>query len=88
MKVQEKRKIINDNILEQFIRELKIQVFLNHPNIIDIYGFFHDETHFYTLQELGADGQLYNLISNQKGLTEETTSFIIKNLLEAVNFMH
>lgn len=88
MKVQEKKKVINDNILEQFIRELKIQVFLNHPNIIDIYGFFHDETYFYTLQELGSDGQLYNLISQHKNLTEEATSFIIKNLLEAIRCMH
>lgn len=40
MKVLEKRKIVQDNILEQFIRELKIQAFLNHPNIIDVYGFF------------------------------------------------
>lgn len=49
IKILEKKKIIQDNILEQFIRELKIQAFLNHPNIIDVYGFFHDETHFYTL---------------------------------------
>ena len=49
MKVLEKKKIMQDNILEQFIRELKIQAFLNHPNIIDVYGFFHDELYFYTL---------------------------------------
>ncbi len=49
MKVLEKKKIVQDNILEQFIRELKIQAFLNHPNIIDVYGFFHDENFFYTL---------------------------------------
>lgn len=88
MKVVEKKKIIQDKILEQFIRELKIQGFLNHPNIIDLYGFFHDEVYFYTLMELGCDGQLYNIISQNKNLTEEATSFIIKNLLEAVHHMH
>jgi aurora kinase len=70
MKVLEKKKIIQDNILEQFIRELKIQAFLNHPNIIDVYGFFHDEHYFYTLLELGCDGQLYNIIAQHKNLTE------------------
>ena len=70
MKVLEKKKIIQDNILEQFIRELKIQAFLNHPNIIDVYGFFHDEANFYTLLELGSDGQLYNIIAQHKNLTE------------------
>lgn len=88
MKVLEKKKIVQDNILEQFIRELKIQAFLDHPNIIDVYGFFHDEQYFYTLLELGCDGQLFNIIAQHKNLTEEATSFITKNLLEAVNCMH
>ena len=61
---------------------------MNHPNVIDLYGFFDDETYFYTLMELGCDGQLYSLISQHKNLTEEATSFITKNLLEAVNCMH
>jgi serine/threonine protein kinase len=39
--------------------------------------------------ELGCDGQLYSLMSQpSKFLSEETTSFIIKNLLEAVDYMH
>ncbi len=62
MKVVEKKKVISDGLLDQFIRELKIQTFLKHPNIIEVYGFFEDEKYFYTLMELGCDGQLYNLI--------------------------
>ena len=62
MKIVEKSKIVKENLLDQFIRELKIQSFLNHPNIISLYGFFQDETHFYTLMELGCDSQLYSLI--------------------------
>lgn len=88
MKIVEKKKIIQEKLLEQFIRELRIQSFLNHPNIISLYGFFSDETHFYTLMEVGCDGQLYSLISNNKVLSEETTSFIIKNLLEAITYIH
>lgn len=38
--------------------------------------------------ELGCDGQLFNLISEKKRLTEEGTSFITKNLLQAVEHMH
>jgi serine/threonine protein kinase len=49
--------------LIQFIRELKIQTFLDHPNIIHNYGFFSDEENFYTIMELGCDGQLYDLIA-------------------------
>lgn len=38
--------------------------------------------------QLGCDGQLYNLIHEKKKITEEGTSFITKNLLQAVQHMH
>jgi aurora kinase len=49
LKMMDKRKIIQDNLLVQFIRELKIQTFLDHPNIIKTYAFFADEEFFYTV---------------------------------------
>jgi len=88
LKVVEKRRIIKDNFMTQFIRELKIQKFLEHPNIIKVYGVFSDEDNIYIILELGSDGQLYDIISNSTTLSEETTSFIIGNLLDAVNLMH
>jgi serine/threonine protein kinase len=42
LKVVEKRRIIKDNFMTQFVRELKIQKFLEHPNIIKVYGCFAD----------------------------------------------
>lgn len=42
LKVVEKKRIIEENFLTQFIREIKIQAYLDHPNITRIYGFFHD----------------------------------------------
>ena len=38
--------------------------------------------------EVGCDGQLYDIISNGQTLSEESTSFIIGNLLDAINLMH
>jgi serine/threonine protein kinase len=88
LKVMDKKKILQDNLLVQFIRELKIQSFLDHPNIIRAYGYFADEDNFYTVLELGCDGQLYDVISTGQTLSEESTSFIIGNLLDAVCLMH
>jgi len=42
LKAMNKKKIIEQNFLVQFTRELKIQMFLDHPNIIKNYGFFSD----------------------------------------------
>jgi serine/threonine protein kinase len=36
-------------MLEQFITEIKIQLFLDHPNIVKLYSFFDDDLHFYIL---------------------------------------
>jgi len=40
--VIEKKLLKEEEITEQFIRELKIQMYLNHPNIIKMYGYFDD----------------------------------------------
>ena len=66
MKVFKKSAIRESGLLNQFIRELKIQTYLDHPNIVKIYVCFDDETHFYTLLELGCDGQLYSLMTSNK----------------------
>lgn len=38
-------------MLDQFVMELKINFFANHPNIVKMYGFFHDKLHFYIIME-------------------------------------
>ena len=53
LKMMEKRRVLEENFLTQFIRELKIQTYLDHPNIAKVYGFFHDSSYFYTIMELG-----------------------------------
>jgi len=42
LKILNKKKIMSDGLLTQFIRELKIQTFLDHPNIIKTFAFFSD----------------------------------------------
>ena len=49
MKVYKKSQIQADNFIEQFIREIKIQLFLNHPNIIKMFGYFDDLSFIYIL---------------------------------------
>jgi len=46
-------------MINQLIREIKIQNFFSHPNIIKLYSFFSDEYKIYLLLELAPDGQLY-----------------------------
>ena len=80
--------IKEENILNQLIRELKIQMFLDHPNIIKLYGFFHDKEAIYLLLELGSSGQLYKVIKERERMSESSTSYTIKQVCEAVRYLH
>ena len=51
-------------MVNQLIREIKIQMFLNHPNIIKLYSFFSDEYKIYLILELACDGQLYEYMKD------------------------
>lgn len=58
------------HMLEQFISEIKIQMFLNHSNIVSLYGFFSDTTNFYIIMEYMEGGSIYGLIKKEKKLKE------------------
>ncbi len=46
-------------------------MFLNHPNIVQLYGFFDDSTNFYIVMEYMEGGSLFSLIKKKKKISEE-----------------
>jgi len=55
----EKALLIDEGIVDQFIREVKIQIYFNHPNIVKMYGCFSDEKYIYILLEAAMDGPFF-----------------------------
>ena len=47
------------------VREIKIHSFLDHPNIIKLFGVFHDKHKIYLILEYAPDSELYSEIKNQ-----------------------
>ena len=84
----EKKLLKEEEITEQFIRELKIQMYLNHPNIIKLYGFFDDEQYIYIILEVGTGGQLYHQLRKSEPMAENRVAPIMKQVCEAVNEIH
>lgn len=80
--------MLENGLLVQLIRELRIQAYLNHPNIVEMYGCFHDKDNIYILMELAPEGELYNKLKQKERYSEEAAAFIIKNLLSSVNYLH
>lgn len=49
LKVINKQELIESDMQNQLIFEIKIQTFLNHPNTLRMYGCFHDDKNIYLL---------------------------------------
>jgi len=80
---EEKQKAVN-----QITREIKIQAFLNHPNLIKLYDFFADEENIYLVLELACDGHLYEFLSRNGKFSEESSSILIREVVEGIDFLH
>lgn len=59
-----------------------------HPNIIQMLEFFEDDDRFYLVFEKVDGGQLLNRIQEREHFTEREASQIIRDLANALNFLH
>lgn len=80
LKVLFKKQIQRDNVEHQVRREIEIQSHLRHPNILRLYGFFHDPARIYLILEYAPNGALYKELQNQpnKRFDERRTAGYIK----------
>ena len=60
-----KKGMTNPACVEQMKREIKIHSFLNHINIIQLYGCFEDQIKIYLIMELALQGNLFNEMHKQ-----------------------
>jgi calcium-dependent protein kinase len=85
MKIIEKSPYSNTN---QIINEINILKKLDHPNILKILEFHLTKDKFYIITDYCPDGELFNEIDKKTKFTEEETSFIIYQILQAVRYCH
>lgn len=71
------------------MREIKIQLFINHPNIIKVYGFFDDLLHFYIIMECALDGHLSEYIrKTTSAIPEQLAGVMLNQICSAVSLLH
>lgn len=88
IKAVEKAMILQEEIVEQFTREVKIQMFFNHANIVKMYGCFHDEKNIYILLELATAGPLAQQLQRAEPMPEVKAAGLMKQVCEAVKELH
>lgn len=51
IKVLSKTKIKEAEMEDQIVMEIKLQMYMNHPNVLKMYGHFHDSKNIYLILE-------------------------------------
>lgn len=88
LKVLFKKQIAIQGIEHQVRREIEIQSHLRHPNILRMYGFFHDEQRIYLILEYAAGGTLFNVLKSEVRFDEKKSAKYIKSLISALIYLH
>lgn len=88
LKVLFKKQLEKAGVEHQLRREVEIQSHLRHPNILRLYGYFHDAARVYLILEFAPKGELYGELQRCGSFTEERSATYIMELADALNYCH
>ena len=69
-------------------REIDIHIRITHPRIIKLYSYLEDRHNFYLAMEYAPKGNLYQLIQQKKGMSENEAFYYFIQVASAIHFLH
>ncbi|XP_008283516.1 aurora kinase A [Stegastes partitus] len=88
LKVLFKKQLEKAGVEHQLRREVEIQSHLRHPNILRLYGYFHDTSRVYLILEFAPKGELYSELQRSGNFPESQSATYIMELADALNYCH
>lgn len=88
LKVLFKKQLEKAGVEHQLRREVEIQSHLRHPNILRLYGYFHDSSRVYLMLEFAPKGELYGELQRCGRFSEDRSATYIMELANALNYCH
>ncbi|XP_059457919.1 serine/threonine-protein kinase Aurora-3 [Corylus avellana] len=88
LKVIFKEQLEKYRIQHQLRREMEIQTSLRHPNILRLYGWFHDPERIFLILEYAHGGELYGKLRKTGHLSENQAATYILSLTQALAYCH
>ncbi|KAG8819017.1 spindle assembly checkpoint kinase, partial [Serendipita sp. 400] len=79
-----KSEVIAAGLELQVRREIEIQSNLRHPNVLRLYGYFHDEKRLFLMLEFAANGELYRQLAKKGRFGEKRASRYIAQVADAL----
>ncbi|KAF8583124.1 kinase-like protein [Ramaria rubella] len=83
-----KSEIVQSKVEKQIRREIEIQQNLRHPNVLRLYGYFHDEKRIFLMLEFAGKGELYKQLSKHGKFTDKRSSRYIAQMADALAYLH
>ncbi|NWI56786.1 AURKA kinase, partial [Calyptomena viridis] len=88
LKVLFKTQLEEAGVEHQLRREVEIQSHLRHPNILRLYGYFHDVTRVYLILEYAPRGEVFKELQKLTKFDEQRTATYITELADALVYCH
>ncbi|KAG8876755.1 spindle assembly checkpoint kinase [Tulasnella sp. 332] len=88
LKTLYKNEVIQNRVEKQIRREIEIQQHLRHPNVLRLYGYFHDERRIFLMIEFAAKGELYRQLQKSGSFTDRRSSRYIDQMTDALAYLH
>lgn len=73
---------------KQVRREIEIQSNLRHPNILRLFGHFHDPKRIFLILEFAGQGELYKLLRKEQRFAEWKAAQYVAQMASALRYLH
>ena len=88
LKVMYKNEVRNARIETQVRLEIEVQSNLRHPNILKLYGHFHDSKRIFLILEFAGQGELYRHLHKATKFPEWKAAQYIVQMASALRYLH
>ncbi|CAM1505546.1 Fc.00g111830.m01.CDS01 [Cosmosporella sp. VM-42] len=88
LKVLHKSELQVGRVEKQVRREIEIQSNLRHPNILQLYGHFHDSKRIFLILEFAGKGELYKHLRRENRFPEWKAAQYIAQMASALRYLH
>ncbi|RFU26681.1 hypothetical protein B7463_g9655, partial [Scytalidium lignicola] len=88
LKVLHKHELQQGKVEKQVRREIEIQSNLRHPNILQLFGHFHDTKRVFLILEFAGKGELYKHLRRENRFPEWKAAQYIAQMAAALKYLH
>ena len=88
LKVLHKSELQQGKVEKQLRREIEIQSNLRHPNILRLYGHFHDSKRVFLILEFAGKGELYKHLRRETKFAEPKAARYVAQMAAALRYLH